>query len=158
MKDFAFGLSVLVSMSLGLVGCGSDSSSDGGDTCPTGQVECDGVCIDEIDPVLTSIQTEVFEISCTASSCHDADLPAELLDLSTVTASETNLVDVNSSQVPASKRVAAGDSSASYLMNKLLGVDMALGTTQMPQLDPDGLCTPKIDVIREWIDAGAPVN
>jgi hypothetical protein len=43
-------------------------------------------------------------------------------------------------------------------MNKLLGVDIAPNTARMPQLDPDGLCTPKIDVIREWIDDGAPVN
>jgi hypothetical protein len=60
--------------------------------CDAGEVPCDGVCIDEIDPVLTSIQTDVFEISCTASSCHDADVPAGSLDLSTVTASEANLV------------------------------------------------------------------
>ena len=152
MKKFALVLSLL--LSLGLVGCGD---SGGGSACPEGQVECDGVCIDEIQPTLTSIQAGVFEVSCTASTCHDADAPAEMLDLNSRSASETNLIDVGAEQVEGN-RVTSGDSSASYLMNKLLGVDMALGTTRMPQLDPDGLCTPKIDVIRQWIDAGAPIN
>jgi hypothetical protein len=156
MKNFILGLSVLCSMSLGIVGCG-DSGSDGGSGCANGQVPCDGVCIDEVAPTLTSIQTNVFQISCTASSCHDANAPAEMLDLSSLAASETNLIDVDAEQVDG-KRVTSGDSTASYLMNKLLGEGMALGTTRMPQLKPDGLCAPKIEAIRQWIDDGAPIN
>jgi hypothetical protein len=133
------------------MGCGDSG-------CPNGQVECDGVCIDEIEPTLTSIQPEVFSVSCTASACHDANGPSEGLDLSSLSASETSLINVDSVQVPAKLRVAPGDSSASYLMNKLLGVDIPLGTTQMPQLDPDGLCAPKIDAIEQWIDDGAPID
>jgi hypothetical protein len=155
MKKFLLGLSVLLSMGLWMIGCGDSGSGESG--CPTGQVECDGVCIAEVEPPLTSIQTDVFEISCTASACHDANAPAEMLDLSSLGASETNLIDIDAEQVDG-KRVTSGDSSASYLMNKLLGVDMAANTTRMPQLDPDGLCTPKIDAVREWIDDGAPIN
>lgn len=154
MKKFALGLSVLCSMGLWMVGCG-DSDSSGGSGCPSGKVECDGVCIDEVEPTLTSIQTGIFTVSCTASTCHDANLPAEMLDLSSLSASQASLIDVDSVQAPASLRVAAGDSDASYLMNKLLGVDIAVDTTRMPQLDPDGLCQPNIDVIRQWIDDGA---
>jgi len=154
MKKFALGLSLLVSLGVPMIGCG-DSSSGG---CPTGKVACDGDCVDEILPTLTSIQSEVFDVSCAASKCHDNDLPEAMLDLSTVTQSELNLVDINSVQVPSSLRVAPTDSAASYLMNKLLGVDMAAGTTRMPQLDADGLCSPKIEAIRSWIDDGAPVN
>ena len=138
-----------------MLGCG-DSSSSGG--CADGQVSCDGACVNEILPTLTSIQAEVFDVSCATSACHDADLPAEMLDLSTVAQSNANLVDVDAVQVPSSLLVASGDSDASYLMNKLLGVEMADDTTRMPQLDPDGLCTPKIEAIRQWIDDGAPVN
>ena len=155
MKKFVLGLSVLCGMGSSVVGCGDSGS--GGSACPSGQVACDGLCIDEIEPTLASIQTDVFAVSCTSSPCHDADAPAEMLDLSSLVASETNLIDVDSQQVDG-KRVTPGDSSASYLMNKLLDVDIAPGTTQMPQLDPDGLCTPKIDAVREWIDAGAPIN
>jgi hypothetical protein len=154
MKKFALGLSLLVSTGLGMVGCGD--SSDGGSACSDGRIPCGDGCVDAIEPTLTSIQPGVFDISCTASTCHDANVPAEMLDLSSVDASESNLIDVDSVQVPMSSRVAPGDSDASYLMNKLLGVDMALGTTRMPQLDLDGLCQPKLDVIREWIDLGAP--
>lgn len=153
MKNFSLGLSLLLGLGLGIVGCG-----DSGSGCADGQVACDETCIEAIEPTLTSIQSSVFDVSCATSSCHDADAPAESLDLSTATQSASNLVGVNSVQVPGRQRVASGDSGASYLMNKLLDVDMALGTTQMPQLDPDGLCQPKIDVIREWIDLGAPVN
>lgn len=43
-------------------------------------------------------------------------------------------------------------------MNKILGVDMAIGTTRMPQND-DGivLCDAEINAIRQWIDDGAAV-
>jgi hypothetical protein len=150
MAKSALGLSLLLTLGVAVTGCGSG--------CPDGQVECDGVCIDEIEPTLASIQAEVFSISCTASTCHDANLPEEMLDLSSLSASEESLINVASRQAPTKLRVAPSDSSASYLMNKLLGVDILLGTTQMPQLDPDGLCDPKIDAIEQWIDDGAPVE
>lgn len=153
MKKLALQISFFFASGLLMMGCGSD----GGSACDMGQVECDGVCIDAVAPTLSSIQTGVFAVSCTASPCHDAESPAENLDLSSLGASEANLIDVDSEQVDG-KRVTPGDSGASYLMNKLLGNDIAFGTTRMPQLDPDGLCTPNIDVIRQWIDDGAPIN
>lgn len=155
MKRLLLGLSLSAGLGVSMVGCGDSGTSSG---CADGQVSCDGACVNEILPTLTSIQAEVFDVSCAASACHDAELPAEMLDLSTVTQSNLNLVDVNAVQVPSSLLVASGESGESYLMNKLLGVDMALGTTRMPQLDPDGLCTPKVEAIRQWIDDGAPIN
>jgi hypothetical protein len=156
MKKFTLGLPLLLSLSLGMVGCGD--SGESGNGCPDGQIPCDGVCVDAIEPTLTSIQPGVFDISCTASACHDAAVPQAELDLSSLSASESNLIAVDSTQVPTSLRVAPFDSDASYLMNKLLGVDMAPTTTRMPQLTLDGLCQSKIDVVRQWIDDGAPVN
>jgi hypothetical protein len=153
MKNFALGLSLLVSVGLGMVACGD--SGDGGSACPDGQVPCDGVCIDAIEPTLTSIQPGVFDVSCTASACHDADLPAQNLDLSSVPASEANLVDVDAEQVDG-KRVAAGDSANSYIMNKLLGQNIPPPYLQMPILGT--LCDAKVDVVRQWIDDGAPVD
>ena len=75
MKKFALGLSLLVSVGLGMVGCGD--SSDGGSACPDGQVPCDGVCIDAIEPTLTSIQPGVV------------DVDAEQVDGKRVTASDS---------------------------------------------------------------------
>jgi hypothetical protein len=151
MNGFALRLSLLVGLGVVAMGCGDSG-------CPNGQVECDSVCIEEIEPTLTSIQSEVFSISCTASTCHDANGPEQGLDLSSLSASEESLINVQSVQEPTKLRVDPGDSSASYLMNKLLGVDILAGTTQMPQLDPDGLCAPKIDAIEQWIDDGAPID
>ena len=155
MNEHSLGLSLLVGLGLALAGCGSSS---GGRSCPTGQVDCDGVCIDEIAPNLAAIQERIFDRSCAASSCHDADLPEAQLNLSSVTDSAQNLIDVNSVQIPSSLRVAPGDSGASYLVNKITGVAIANGTARMP-LNADGfvLCEPEVDVIRQWIDDGANV-
>lgn len=152
MKKFSLGLSLLVGLGVLMTACGSSSGS----SCPSGQVDCGGTCIAEIAPTLPAIQSQIFNNSCVASACHDSDFPQAELDLSDVTASGQNLVSVNSVQVPTSLRVAPGNSSASYLMNKILGVDMALGTTRMPQNDAGiVLCEPQVDAIRQWIDDGA---
>jgi hypothetical protein len=66
-------------------------------------------------------------------------------------------VSIDSMEVPMKLRVAPGDSSASYLMNKLLGVDMATDTEQMP-LEGTPLCEARLDAVRAWIDAGAPIS
>ena len=151
MKKIPFGLSLLAGLGVLIAACGSSDSS-----CPTGEVDCDGVCIEAIEPTLASIQTRIFDRSCAASSCHDANLPASSLNLSNAVDSALNLVDINSVQVPSELRVAPGDSGASYLMNKITGVDMAFGTQRMPQ-NNDGvvLCGPQIDAIQQWIDDGA---
>ncbi len=153
MKKTLLGLSLLASLGVLMAACGSDGGDDG---CPSGEVDCDGTCIETIEPNLASIQAQIFDRSCAASSCHDANLPAANLNLSDAVASGENLVDVNSVQVPSELRVAPGDSGASYLMNKILGVDMAAGTQRMP-LNAAGivLCTPQIDAIQQWIDDGA---
>jgi hypothetical protein len=153
MRKSLIGLALLLGSGLWMVGCGDDGG------CPEGQASCDGVCIDAIEPTLTSIQERVFTPTCGFSSCHDDDLPASELDLSSVSASAMNLIDVNSVQVPTKLRVAPDDSAASYLVNKIQGVGMAAGTTQMPQNDQGlVLCQPKVDAILAWIDDGAPSN
>lgn len=139
-----------------MVGCGSDGSSN---PCSGDQVDCDGVCIDPIAPTLPAIQAGIFEVrGCASSACHDDSQPEAELDLSSVAASGANLVGINSVQLEEELRVDAGDSSASYLMNKILGVGMANGTARMP-LNEDGivLCEPEISAIRQWIDDGATV-
>jgi len=79
-----------------------------------------------------------------------------MLDLSNAVDSGMNLVEINSVQIPSKLRVAPNDSSASYLMNKILGVDIAAGTDRMPQNDAGiVLCDPQIDAIRQWIENGA---
>jgi hypothetical protein len=124
--------------------------------CPTGQIECDGACIDEIERTLVSIQTRIFSPSCVSFACHGEELSQAALDLSSVGASEMGLINVDSVQIDG-KRVTPSDSAASYLMDKLLGENLAPGTQRMP-FPGDGLCDVKIEAVREWIDDGAPIG
>ena len=154
MKKTPFGLSLLAGLGVLMAACGSD---DGDDGCPTGQVTCDGVCIDAVTPTLdgpNGIQAAVFSPSCTFSNCHGTEGSMQAgLELSSVAVSEANLVDVASTQVPSSFRVVPGESGASYLMNKLLGVDMFRTTRQMPI--GGMLCEARLEAVRRWINDGA---
>ena len=100
---------------------------------------------------LDSIQDHVFTPTC--SGCHSgqgAALPGSM-DLTNAAASFNNLVGVASIGDPAIERVEADDADASYLIQKLEGT---AGGARMPPFG-DPLEQETIDVIREWIDAGA---
>lgn len=156
MNKLSLSLSVLLSAGFLMLGCGSSSDAN---PCTGDQVDCDGFCIDPIAATLPAIQASIFELrGCASGDCHDDTSPAAGLDLSSVTASGMNLVNVTSLQVTESLLVAPNDSSASYLMNKIEGVGIPLGFSRMP-LNSDGvvLCDAEIDSIRQWIDDGAVV-
>jgi hypothetical protein len=124
---------------------------DGAGTC------CSGNCIPEILPVLdgaNGIQASVFQDSCASSPCHGSNgVPQAGLELSSASVSEANLIGVDSTQVD-KLRVAPGDPDASYLLDKLLGRNLAPGTLQQPPVEGP-LCDPKIQAVEEWIAAGA---
>jgi hypothetical protein len=161
MKKPFLGLSLLVGLGVFMTACGSDSGSDGGNGCPSGQVPCDGVCIDEISATLAGangIQEAVFTPTCTFSNCHGTEgIQAEGLELSSVEISEENLIGVDSVQVPSILLVDSGSSASSYLVDKLLGTDnVKEGTQTMPfgQM----LCDARIEAVEQWINDGAPIN
>ncbi|MGB5812125.1 MAG: hypothetical protein WBG86_16435 [Polyangiales bacterium] len=165
MRINAFVFLALSSAGLLVLGCGDDSGNgdcpdgeilcDGEciEACGVSEVECDCVCIPEFEPTLADIQTNVFDVSCAASSCHDSQAPAADLNLSSVEASETNLIDVDSVQVD-KVRVAPGDLEASYLFDKLTNTDIAADTTPMPQ-GGFPLCDAKLLSVEAWIAEGA---
>ncbi len=109
-----------------------------------------------IQPTLTSIQDNVFTITC--SGCHSGvggGLPGSM-NLTSAADSFANLVSTSSLQEPLLDRVTPGDADNSYLIHKLEGVDAGgqpIATNQMPPGGPLDQAT--IDVIRQWIDAGA---
>lgn len=152
MKNFSLGLSLLAGMGLAALGCGESSNP-----CEGAQVDCGGTCIDPIAPTLSAIQTNIFDIrGCSSGDCHGGSPPASLLDLGSVTESRLNLVNINSVQITERLRVAPGDSGASYLMNKILGVGMAEPSDRMPPNDQGiVLCEAEVNAIRQWIDDGA---
>jgi len=75
------------------------------------------------------------------------------MDLSSINASFSSLINIASFEVPTTLRVAVGDADNSYLIHKLEGT--AVVGSRMPLGGPF-LDQATIDVIRLWIDTGAP--
>src|SRR2546425_8033626 len=103
-------------------------------------------------PTLDSIQANVFSVSCALSGCHTgAGAPFGLrLDLGF---SYGNLINVPSPRDSNLIRVVPGDPDASFLIQKLQGTQ-TLGN-RMPDGGPY-LTTATVNVIRQWIQDGAP--
>ncbi|MEM9730030.1 MAG: hypothetical protein AAF997_15730 [Myxococcota bacterium] len=171
MRIPAYGYLGVVAAGMLMVGCGDSAETGGtggaggnggaggagGVVCPVGEVECDEVCIPDFEPTLTDLQTNVFDQTCAFSACHDADAPAANLELTSVTVSADNLIDVPSIQVPGRARVVPGEVESSYLINKIRGVDIAPGTGLMPLGGPP-LCEVRMLAVEEWVAAGAPID
>ncbi|MEM7137876.1 MAG: hypothetical protein AAF500_14925 [Myxococcota bacterium] len=136
-----------------LWGCGDSGTSSG---CDTGEVECDGVCIPAIEPVIegeSGIQAGVFDVSCASSACHDADAPAQGLDLSDAMASAMSTIGVTATELDR-PLVDPGNPDNSYLFDKIIGENLAPGTQRMPI--GGQLCDVKIEAVEAWILDGAP--
>jgi hypothetical protein len=122
-----------------------------GQTCEAGVCTCSGATAsfaNDIEPILSR--------NCAARGCHSGVRPAEGLSLVSGTA-YANLVGVRSRQCADGRlRVVPGDPAKSYLMNKLMDVNVCFGT-QMPKA---GTSLPRADIeqIGAWICSGAPQN
>lgn len=101
-------------------------------------------------PNFSEIQTSVFTPDCATSGCHAGANPAASLNLD-ATNSYMMLVGVASSQDAGIQRVNPSNPNTSYLIQKLEGTAGSGGVMPpsgaLPQAD--------IDVIRQWITAGA---
>ena len=84
--------------------------------------------------------------------CHGGVVPAEGLDLR-VGAGYDDLVGVPSGQCGDRMLVEPGEPGASYLLDKVRGVDLCAGT-KMPKVGP-GLSAAQITAISQWICNGA---
>ena len=101
-------------------------------------------------PTFESIQQNVFTPICT--QCH-AGATAPVGMRLTADVSYAMIVNVPSVEVPGLRRIQPGDPNASYLVQKIegraaIGGRMPLNGTPLPQAT--------IDVIRQWVAAGAP--
>ena len=136
--------SVLVLLVVGAAACGSDS--------PTAPTPTPTPTPGGLTATLSSIQSEVFDASCIG---HHGDHATEAeLDL-TAGQSYSNLVNVPSIQV-ALDLVEPNDAENSYLIHKLDGRAGMVGD-RMPVGGPF-LSQADIDVIKQWINAGAQNN
>ncbi len=108
-----------------------------------------------IDPTLSSIQANIFNLNCTFSGCHAGPNPQQGQDLSAGQA-HANIVNVRSMENANLFRVAPGDPDNSYLVWKIEGRDGIVGV-QMPRgrapLPPEAIAA-----IRQWIADGAQDN
>jgi hypothetical protein len=87
--------------------------------------------------------------TCAQAFCHSGSHPAGDQNLEKDKA-YTNIVNVASSEVPKLKRVLPGDAANSYLFQKVV-------TGAMPRTGGP-LTAGDVDLIRQWINAGAPNN
>lgn len=143
----------VIGVMLGASGCSGNGKDldengrpieEGGDTPPPTTPPPPGTSDFEV------IQDTIFTPVCTG--CHaGASAPRGLrLDKGN---SYALLVGVASAEVPSLQRVQAGDAENSYLVHKIegraaVGGRMPLGGPPLPQAD--------IDLIKQWIVAGAP--
>lgn len=127
----------------------SGDGAEGGDFV----VEFD---VQGLQATLASIQNHIFTPTCAVAGCHSGppgpNLPVGM-DLTTADASFNSLVSIASSEVATILRIAVGDADSSYLIQKLegtasVGARMPFGGPFLDQAD--------IEVVRLWIDSGAP--
>ena len=151
MSKYLVGFVALVVIA-SMTACGGDLE------CSDTQVECDGKCIDAIEPTADALAAPVFQNSCAFSSCHKGYGAKESLDLSTADAVRA-MVDTMSLQMDGVKLVDAGPPETSYVIHKLRNQNIADkdsrgdSATEMPPGAP--LCEAKIAAVEAWIAAGA---
>jgi len=109
---------------------------------------------------LSSMQSDIFALSCAISGCHDNRAnPAGALTMTSIQASYAGLVGRNSTQASGRKLVTPADPDKSYLVDKLMGTHLSVGGSgrQMPQ-DAAPLMPGDIDRVVTWINDGAQLN
>ncbi len=116
-----------------------------------------------LEPTFSSIQAEIFESTDSAgrsacTNCHSATgrNPVGGLNLDHA-AAYANLVNVPVREKPGAIRVIPGDPDNSYLIKKLEGASDIAGR-RMPFNGPPYLTDGQIQIIRRWIQIGAPNN
>lgn len=136
----------------------SDPSNCGGcgNACTLGQSCAAGACTCGAASVSFSADVQpIFTASCAANGCHKGIMPAQGLDLS-AGKSYGGLVNIAAGEcMDGRKRVLPGQPAQSYLIDKMMGVDLCSGT-QMPKLGL--LPSAQIETVSNWICAGALNN
>lgn len=101
------------------------------------------------EPTLTALRADIFDPRCSFAACHGGANPVRGLDLENDPFG--TLVDVESVEDPAIKRVVPGDPAASLLFRVLQG---PVGATR--QMAPGAfLDADELEQVRAWIEAGA---
>lgn len=107
-------------------------------------------------PTLAMIQTQIFDPGCAGCHTDVGRTPAGGLNLRTGTAF-ASLVNVASSAQAGAIRVVPSNVNNSYLVRKLEAGATITGL-RMPRNGPPFLSDPQVQMIRDWIAAGALNN
>ncbi|HIG56833.1 MAG TPA: hypothetical protein EYQ18_23180 [Candidatus Handelsmanbacteria bacterium] len=138
-------------------GCAGDGSTLGPDGTPAGDEVVDGMDGGEVefpptDISLAQISEQIFSKSC--ASCHGGGAPAANMSLEAESVA-AEIIGVTSTQLADLKRVDPGNPEGSYLLKKLRGdSDILKGQMPLDGVLPDE----QIEMIREWIAGGAPIE
>ena len=101
---------------------------------------------------LAQLSNEIFTPRCAVSFCHSGGSPASGMSLAADRIA-AQILNVDSVENSALKRVEPGNPDDSYLLRKVQGRNITGG--QMPA-DGTALSAEEIEKIRQWIAAGAP--
>jgi PKD repeat protein len=101
----------------------------------------------------SAVQQQIFSQSCAFSSCHGGAAPAQGLDLSEG-AAYGEIVNAPSNQVPSLDLIEPSDPDNSYLYQKVTD-DSPISGSRMPR-GAAPLSQQLIDLLRDWIERGAP--
>jgi hypothetical protein len=101
----------------------------------------------------TAVQTRIFNASCAFSGCHGGSSPAQGMDLSAGMA-YSNIVNIASGEQPSIDRIEPNDPERSYLYLKVID-DPSITGSRMPRGAP-ALAQELLDLLRDWIERGAP--
>lgn len=104
------------------------------------------------EATFTRVQTEIFSASCAFSGCHGGGSASAGLALDSGVA-HGNIVDVPSTQ-SSLDRIEPNDPGASYLFLKVID-DPSITGSRMPRGGAP-LSQTQIDLLRDWIERGAP--
>ncbi|MBU36406.1 MAG: hypothetical protein CMG29_04275 [Candidatus Marinimicrobia bacterium] len=97
------------------------------------------------------VYNEIFDKTC---SCHFTSSGAGELKMSNQELAYDNIVDIAAYEVPELKRIDPGYPDRSYLVKKLVGVDIE--GDRMPRDGPPFLSDRRIEQVRLWVQIGAP--
>lgn len=102
----------------------------------------------------------VFSGSCAFSGCHgDNANPAQKPMALLAGQAYDNIVGVSSAELPGMDRIEPGEPDESYLIHKIQGTQGTVGGSgdRMP-LGSAPLAPSTIELIRQWVEDGAPRN
>jgi mono/diheme cytochrome c family protein len=143
-------LVLALALAIGAAGCDESLSEFAGPT-------------PDLQPTFSSIQTNIFETTdvagrqaCVACHTNNGRNPAGGLTLLR-NVSYAQLVNVASTQKPATLRVRPNDPENSYLLHKIDGRAGIVGR-RMPFAGPPYLTDNQIAIVRRWIELGALNN